>query len=59
MSKAAITTKGSCWFFTDEFSDKTEEISFINEMFMNYAAPALKKYISIYDNASLVNDVDQ
>ena len=59
MSTADIDTEGNIWLFTDEFSDKTAEILFNNEAIINYAAPALTKYISIYGNASLVNDVDQ
>ena len=59
MSTADIDTEGNIWFFTDVFSDKTAEILFNNEVIINYAAPALTKYISIYGNASLVNDVDQ
>jgi general stress protein 26 len=59
MSTADIDTEGNIWFFTDEFSDKAAEISFNNEVMINYAAPTLKKYISIYGIASLVKDIDQ
>ena len=59
ITTADIDTDGNMWFFTDEFSDKAEEISLNNEVMINYAAPALKKYISIHGNASLINDVDQ
>jgi len=59
MSTANIDTEGNMWFFTDEFSDKVAEISYNNDVMINYASPALKKYISIYGNASLVNDIDQ
>ena len=59
MSTADIDTEGNIWFFTDEFSDKTAEMLLTNKVIINYAAPALTKYISIYGKASLVNDVDQ
>ena len=47
------------WLFSDEFSNRSEEISLNNELLITYSSSALKRYISIYGNASLVNDIDQ
>ena len=58
ITTADIDTEGNMWFFTDEFCDKSEKILLNNEVLINYAAPTLKKYISIRGNASLINDAD-
>ena len=59
ISTADIDTEGNIWFFTDEFSDKANEISFNNEVVITYTSPSLKRCISIHGNASLINDIDQ
>lgn len=59
ISTADIDTEGNIWFFTDEFSNKGEEISFNNEVMITYTSPSSKRCVSIHGNASLINDIDQ
>ncbi len=59
ISTADIDIEGNIWFFTDEFSDKAEKISYNDKVMITYSSPVLKSCISIYGNAMLVNDIDQ
>ena len=56
MGTAEVDEDGNIWFFTNEFSEKVKEISFNNEVMVNYASPSANSYVAINGNASLVND---
>ena len=59
ITTADIDTERNMWFFTDGSSNISEEISLNNEVLITYSSCVLKRYISIYGNASLGNDIDQ
>lgn len=57
MATAEIDEEGNAWFFTNEFSEKVNEITLNNEVMVNYNSPSANSYIAINGIASLVNDL--
>ncbi len=56
MGTAKIEDDGSIWFFTNEYSLKTKEISKDNEVNLGYSDPANNTYIYVNGKAELVDD---
>jgi general stress protein 26 len=56
MATADVDEEGNIWFFTNEYTQKIKEVSFNNEVMLNYAAPGTNSYVTINGTASLVND---
>ena len=56
MGTAKIEDDGSIWFFTNEYSLKTKEISKENEVNLAYSDPSSNTYMSVNGKAELVDD---
>lgn len=56
MATAKIEDDGSLWFFTNEYSPKSKEISKDNEVNLAYSDPANNSYIYINGIAELIDD---
>ena len=56
MGTAKVEEDGSIWFFTNEYSPKSKEISKENEVNLGYSSPSSNTYISVNGKAELVDD---
>ena len=56
MGTAKVEDDGTIWFFTNEFSLKTKEISKENQVTLGYSDPSNNTYISVNGKAELVDD---
>lgn len=56
MSTTDIDDQGNIWFFTNEFSDKVEELQSNPKVCLAYSKPQNNTYVSINGTASLVTD---
>jgi general stress protein 26 len=56
MATAQFDEEGNIWFFTDEHSGKTDELSSNHQICLAYSSPSKNTYISITGQASVVND---
>jgi general stress protein 26 len=56
MGTAKVEEDGSIWFFTNEYSPKSKEISKENEVNLAYSNPSSNTYISVSGKAELVDD---
>jgi general stress protein 26 len=56
MATAKVEDDGSIWFFTNEYSLKTSEISKENQVTLGYSNPSSNTYVSVNGKAKLVDD---
>jgi general stress protein 26 len=56
MATAKVEEDGSIWFFTNEYSPKSTEISKENKVTLGYSSPSDNTYITINGKAELVDD---
>lgn len=56
MATAKIEDDGSIWFFTNEYSLKSKEISKENEVTLGYSDPSSNSYLTVNGKAELVDD---
>ncbi|MGM9475825.1 pyridoxamine 5'-phosphate oxidase family protein [Pedobacter sp. GSP4] len=56
MGTAKIEDDGSLWFFTNEYSLKSKEISKENNVLLAYSDPAHNTYLTVKGKAELVDD---
>ncbi len=56
MATAKIEDDGTIWFFTNEYSLKSKEISKDNEVNLNFSDPSNQTYMYVNGNATLVDD---
>jgi general stress protein 26 len=56
MGTAKVEDDGSIWFFTNEYSLKSKEISKENQVTLGYSDPANNTYVSVNGKAELVDD---
>lgn len=56
MATAKVEEDGSIWFFTNEYSLKSKEISKENEVTLGYSDPSNNTYITVNGKAELVDD---
>ncbi len=56
MATSKIEDDGSIWFFTNEYSLKSKEISKDNEVNLGYSDPSNNTYIYVNGKAELVDD---
>lgn len=56
MGTAKVEEDGSIWFFTNEYSPKSKEISKDNEVSLAYSNPSSNTYIAVNGKAELVDD---
>lgn len=57
MATAKVEDDGSIWFFTNEYSPKSAEISRDNEVNLGYSDPSSNSYIYVNGKAELVDDM--
>lgn len=56
MGTAKVEDDGSIWFFTNEYSLKSKEISRDNEVSLGYSSPSNNTYLYVNGKAELVDD---
>jgi general stress protein 26 len=56
MSVSEVDDFGNLWFFTNEFTEKVDEISKNNEVLLTFAQPSDNLYVMVNGSASLVSD---
>ena len=56
MGTAKIEDDGTLWFFTNEYSPKSKEISKDNSVLLVYSDPSKNTYLTIKGKASMVDD---
>jgi len=56
MATAKVEDDGSIWFFSNEYSLKSAEISKENEVTLGYSSPSNNTYITVNGKAELVDD---
>jgi general stress protein 26 len=56
MATAKVEDDGSIWFFTNEYSLKSKEISKENKVSLGYSNPSNNTYIYVNGSAELVDD---
>lgn len=59
MATATIEDDGSIWFFTNEYSPKSKEISKENKVLLAYSDPSNNTYVTVRGKASFVDDRDK
>lgn len=56
MGTVQVEPDGSIWFFTNEYSLKSQEISRDNEVSLSYSSPSNNTYLYVNGKAELVDD---
>ncbi|WP_443947282.1 pyridoxamine 5'-phosphate oxidase family protein [Pedobacter sp. AW1-32] len=56
MGTAKVEDDGSIWFFTNEYSLKSKEISKDKNVLLNYSDPSNNTYLTVKGKANLVDD---
>lgn len=56
MATAKVEEDGSIWFFTNEYSLKSKEVSKENQVTLGYSNPADNSYLTVNGTAELVDD---
>jgi len=56
MAATDVDDDGSIWFFTDEYSQKVEEVQTEHKVFISYSHPERNTYVVINGNAQVVTD---
>jgi len=59
MGTAKVEEDGSIWFFTNEYSLKSKEISRDNEVSLAYSSPSDNTYLYVNGKAELVDDQEK
>ncbi len=56
MQNIQVDKDGSIWFFTNEYSDKVDDISKDNTVYLMYSHPGKNTYVHVQGKAWIVND---
>src|SRR5690606_22809946 len=56
MSTARIDAEGNAWFFTNEFSEKIQEVSRDNTVYLIYSHPGKNVYVTVKGTCVVVLD---
>lgn len=56
MGTAKIEDDGSIWFYTNEYSPKSKEVSKENNVLLAYSDPSKNTYLTVKGKAELVDD---
>lgn len=56
MSTARIDEEGNAWFFTNEFSEKIQDVSKDNTVYLIYSHPGKNVYVSVKGTCSVILD---
>jgi len=59
MGTAHVEDDGSIWFFSNEYSLKSKEISRDNEVSLGYSDPSKNSYLYVNGKAELVDDLER
>lgn len=62
MSTVQIDDEGNAWFFTNEFSEKIQEVSRDNTVYLIYSHPGKNVYVTVTGTSSLIlnrNKIDE
>lgn len=59
MQTIQVDDKGNIWFFTDEYSEKVEDISKDNTVYLMYSHPGKNSYLHVRGDASVVTDKEK
>lgn len=59
MQTIKIDEQGNIWFFTNEFSEKVEEISKDNTVYLMYSHPGNTTYVHVKGICSVITDKDK
>jgi general stress protein 26 len=59
MQSIQVDDEGNIWFFTNEFSEKVEDISKEKTVYLMYSHPGKNSYLHIKGKASVVNDKEK
>lgn len=56
MSTAQVEDDGSLWFFSNEYSEKVQDISHESQVYLFYSHPGQNSYLHVKGVCSIVND---
>ncbi len=56
MSTACVDDEGNAWFFTNEFSEKIQEVSKDNNVHLIYSHPGKNVYVSVKGSCTVILD---
>lgn len=56
MGTIKVEDDGTLWFFTNEYSSKTDDISHNSEVYLSYSSPSKNSYVTIDGTAVLSDD---
>lgn len=56
MQTIEVDAEGNLWFFTNEYSDKVEDVSKENTVYLMYSHPGKNTYIHVKGKANVVRD---
>lgn len=56
MATIEVDDSGSIWFFTNEYSEKVNDISKDNKVYLFYSHPDKNTYLHVKSNCTVVND---
>ncbi len=59
MSTVEVDHEGCLWFFTNEYTGKTKDISHNKEVYLTYASPSTNSYVVIDGTAALNDDAEK
>lgn len=59
MQTIKVDSEGNIWFFTNEFSEKVEEISKDNTVYLMYSHPGNNTYVHLKGICSVVTDKEK
>lgn len=59
MSTVEVDQDGCIWFFTNEYTGKTNDISHNKEVYLTYASPSKNSYVVIDGTAELNDDANK
>ncbi|HEY0898362.1 MAG TPA: pyridoxamine 5'-phosphate oxidase family protein [Sphingobacteriaceae bacterium] len=56
MSTISVDEAGDIWFFTEEFTEKVEQVEKDPQVCLAYSDPSKNSYLSVTGTASVIND---
>jgi general stress protein 26 len=56
MSTVKIDEEGNIWFVSNEYSEKVQDISKENQVYLFYSHPGINSYLQVKGNCSIVDD---
>ncbi len=59
MQTMQVDEQGNIWFFTNEYTEKVDDVSKDNTVYLMYAHPGHNSYIHVKGECSVINDKDK